>query len=104
QSAEKGVPDMQAAFSNIFGQGNWIIVGSLTAFLVGQLVDVLVFHRIKRATGEKWFWLRATGSTLISQFLDSFVVLYIAFVIGPAKWSYDLFLSVGIVNYIYKFV
>lgn len=104
QSAEKGVPDMQAAFSNIFGQGNWIIVGSLTAFLVGQLVDVLVFHRIKRATGEKWVWLRATGSTLISQFLDSFVVLYIAFVIGPAKWSYDLFLNVGIVNYIYKFV
>ena len=104
QYADKGVPDMQAAFSNIFGQGNWIIVGSLTAFLVGQIVDVFIFHRIKKVTGEKWIWLRATGSTLISQFLDSFVVLYIAFVIGPAKWSYDLFLNVGIVNYIYKFL
>ena len=49
-------------------------------------------------------WLRATGSTLVSQFVDSFVVLYIAFVIGPAKWSLSLFLAVGIVNYIYKFV
>lgn len=100
----QGVPDMQAAFSAIFGQGNWIIVGSMTAFLVGQIVDVLVFHRIKKATGERWIWLRATGSTLISQFLDSFVVLYIAFVIGPAKWSLDLFFNVGVVNYIYKLI
>src|SRR5437764_1415540 len=34
---DQGVPDMQAAFSGIFGQGNWIIVGSLVAFLVSQL-------------------------------------------------------------------
>ncbi len=102
--ADKGVPDAQAAFANIFGQGNWIIVGSLTAFLVGQIVDVTVFHRIKKLTGEKYVWLRATGSTLVSQFIDSFVVLYIAFVIGPAQWSIDLFLNVGAVNYIYKFL
>ncbi|MCB0661714.1 MAG: queuosine precursor transporter [Saprospiraceae bacterium] len=104
QYADNGVPDMQAAFSNIFGQGNWIIIGSLVAFLLGQIIDVLVFHRIKKITGEKHIWLRATGSTLISQFIDSFVVLYIAFVLGPAKWSFDLFLNVGIVNYIYKFI
>lgn len=104
QSAEKGVPDMQAAFANIFGQGNWIIVGSLVAFLVGQLIDVFVFQKIKRLTGEGKIWLRATGSTLISQFIDSFIVLYIAFVIGPAQWPMDLFLNVGTVNYIYKFL
>lgn len=104
QYDKDGVPDMQAAFSSIFGQGNWIIVGSLVAFLIGQIVDVLVFHRIKKITGDKYIWLRATGSTLISQFLDSFVVLYIAFVLGPAKWSFDLFLNVGLVNYAYKFI
>jgi uncharacterized integral membrane protein (TIGR00697 family) len=104
QYEKNGVPNMQAAFSNIFGQGNWIIVGSLVAFLLGQVVDVLVFHRIKKLTGDKYVWLRATGSTLVSQFLDSFVVLYIAFVLGPAKWSIDLFLNVGLVNYIYKFI
>ncbi len=103
-NSENGVPDMQVAFANIFGQGMWIIVGSLVAFLIGQLVDVLVFHRIKKMTGDKYIWLRATGSTLISQFIDSFVVLYIAFVIGPQHWEIGLFLAVGTVNYVYKFV
>jgi uncharacterized integral membrane protein (TIGR00697 family) len=53
-------------------------------------------------TGEKWIWLRATGSTAISQLIDSFVVLYIAFVIGPQRWPMNLFLAVGTVNYAYK--
>ena len=95
---------MQAAFSAIMGQGQWIIVGSLIAFLLGQLVDAQVFYRIKKITGGSKIWLRATLSTAISQFIDSFVVLYIAFVIGPPKWPLDLFLAVGTVNYTYKFV
>jgi uncharacterized integral membrane protein (TIGR00697 family) len=99
---ERGVPDMQVAFSNIFGQGMWTIAGSVTAFLVGQLIDVSVFHRIRLLTGERWIWLRATGSTLISQLIDSFVVLYIAFVLGPQKWPIPLFMAVATVNYAYK--
>ena len=102
-SADKGVPDMQEAYEVILGQGLWIIVGSLVAFLIGQLVDVMVFQTVKKWTGEKALWLRATGSTLVSQFIDSFVVLYIAFVIGPQQWSISLFLAVGTVNYLYKF-
>ena len=100
--AERGVPDMQAAFANIFGQGLWTIGGSVTAFLVGQLVDVALFHRIREATGEKLVWLRATGSTAVSQLIDSFIVLYIAFVLGPQHWPIPLFLAVGTVNYCYK--
>ena len=99
---ERGVPDMQAAFSSIFGQGMWTIAGSITAFLIGQLIDVAVFHRIRMLTGEKWIWLRATGSTAISQLIDSFVVLYIAFVLGPQKWPIPLFMAVATVNYGYK--
>ncbi|MBL8267979.1 MAG: queuosine precursor transporter [Steroidobacter sp.] len=99
---ERGVPDMQAAFSNIFGQGMWTIAGSVTAFLVGQLIDVAVFHRIRMLTGERWIWLRATGSTAVSQLVDSFVVLYIAFVLGPQHWPMSLFLAVASVNYGYK--
>ena len=102
QAAEAGVPNLQTAFRWVLGQGNWIIVGSLVAFLVGQLVDVSVFQRIKRWTGGQRVWLRATGSTVVSQFLDSYVVLFIAFVLGPPKWSIALFLAVGTVNYIYK--
>jgi queuosine precursor transporter len=97
-----GVPDMQAAFSSIFGQGMWIIVGSLVAFLVSQLVDVWVFHRIKKVTGEKNVWLRATGSTIVSQLVDSFIVLFIAFKIGKG-WSYQRVIAIGLVNYTYKF-
>lgn len=97
-----GIPDMQTAFGGIFGQGMWIIVASITAFLVSQIVDVTVFHRIKRATGEKHIWLRATGSTVISQLVDSFIVLYIAFKVG-AGWSWQMVLAICIVNYIYKF-
>jgi uncharacterized integral membrane protein (TIGR00697 family) len=98
----QGVPDLQAAFAAIFGQGLWTIGGSVTAFLVGQLIDVAVFQRIRRWTGERWIWMRATGSTLVSQLVDSFVVLYIAFVIGPQHWPIPLFLAVGTVNYAYK--
>lgn len=100
--AASGVPDMQAAFSAVFGQALWTIAGSITAFLVAQLIDVSVFHYIRRKTGPRWLGLRATGSTLISQFIDSYVVLYIAFVIGPQNWPISLFLAVGTVNYCYK--
>ena len=98
----QGVPDYQKAFAAVFGQGLWTIAGSVTAFLVGQLIDVAVFHRIRRATGERHVWLRATGSTAVSQLVDSFVVLYIAFVIGPQHWPMSLFLAVATVNYAYK--
>jgi uncharacterized integral membrane protein (TIGR00697 family) len=107
-----GVPDMGKAYNSVLGQGGFIIIGSLTAFILGQLIDVFVFHKIKKVTGEKRIWLRATGSTLISQFIDSFVVLFIAFYIGTRVnasgndfvWPFGLFIAVGIVNYIYKFI
>lgn len=97
------IQDMDLAFRQIFGQGLWIIIGSLVAFLVGQVIDVMVFHRIRQWTGEKRVWLRATGSTLVSQFVDSFVVLIIAFYIG-SDWELTRVLAIGMVNYIYKFV
>lgn len=106
-----GVPDMEAAYQSVLGQGGNIIIGSLAAFIFSQIIDVLVFHKIKNLTGEKMIWLRSTGSTIISQFIDSFVVLFIAFYIGSrvgAKgndyvWSFKLVMAVCTVNYIYKF-
>ena len=99
---KNGIPNMQFAYKGVFGQGLWIIVGSLVAFLIGQIVDVTVFTWIKNKTKDKYLWLRSTGSTLISQLIDSFLVLFIAFYIG-AGWSFKLVLAIGIVNYIYKF-
>lgn len=99
---DQGVPDYQKAFAAVFGQGLWTIGGSVIAFLLGQLIDVSVFHRIRRATGERFVWLRATGSTAVSQLVDSFVVLYIAFVLCPQQWPTSLFMAVSTVNYAYK--
>ncbi len=99
-----GVPDIQQAYAQIFGQGLWTIGGSVLAFLIGQLVDVLVFQRIRSITGQKMIWLRATASTAVSQLLDSFVVLYVAFVLGPQQWPIPQFLAVGTVNYVYKMI
>lgn len=90
------------AFNTIFRQGLGIILGSLTAFLLGQLIDVYVFQKLRAITGEKMIWLRATGSTFVSQFIDSFVVLGIAFYVF-GNWELSQVLAVGIINYIYKF-
>ncbi len=99
---DNGVPSMQAAFEAIFGQGMWIILGSLGAFLISQFIDVIVFHKIKKVTGEKMPWLRATGSTLVSQLVDSFVVLVNAFKLGN-NWTWSFVIAVCLVNYMYKF-
>ncbi len=106
-----GISNLQDAFSGIFGQGLLIIIGSVVAFLIGQIVDVIVFQKIRKYTGEGKIWLRATGSTLVSQFIDSFVVLSIAFYFGPmlfpsygSPWTFALLLAVGLNNYLYKFL
>ncbi|MDX1902603.1 MAG: queuosine precursor transporter [Thermonemataceae bacterium] len=89
------------AFKKIFSQSNRIILGSLTAFIIAQIADAYVFFHLRRVTGSKNIWLRATTSTLISQLFDSFVVLIIAFY---PQWSIAEVISIGIINYIYKFV
>jgi len=103
-----GTLDMNLAYNNVFGQGLWIIIGSLAAFLIGQILDVKVFHAVRNLTGDKHLWLRATVSTLVSQLVDSFVVLFIAFYIGklntPDQWPLSQVMAIAVVNYIYKFV
>ncbi len=94
------VIDMQLAFSKIFGQSQRIIIGSLVAFLIGQLTDVYIFQKLRKVTGSKMLWLRATGSTLVSQLIDSYVVLFIAFY---GVFSNQQIMAIGITNYIYKF-
>ncbi len=99
--------DISYAFNKVLLQGSYIIIGSLVAFLVGQLLDVYVFHKLRKITGNKYLWIRATGSTLVSQLVDSFVVLFIAFyLLAPAnsQWTVAQVISVGIINYIYKFI
>ena len=99
--AAHGIPDFNIAYKEVFGQGLGIIAGSLTAFLVGQVADAYIFQKLKLKTGHNAVWIRATGSTMVSQLIDSFVVLYIAFHIW-GDWPIAQVIAVGIVNYIYK--
>lgn len=75
-------------FRTVFGQSMYMIIASLTAFVTSQLVDSFVFWVIRRRTGSKFLWLRATGSTLVSQLIDTFIVQSIAFVL-PGIWTWS---------------
>ncbi len=99
-----------SAFATALGQSWAIVVASLCAFAVGQLIDVAVFAWLRRATGGRMLWLRAQGSTVVSQLIDTFVVIFLAFVIIPAVVGGGLFamkpgeaFAVCLTNYIYKF-
>ncbi|NLR90150.1 queuosine precursor transporter [Flammeovirga agarivorans] len=95
--------NIEEAFDKIFTQGMGIIIGSLVAFLIGQFLDAHTFQWLRKLTGSKQIWVRATGSTLISQLVDSFVVLGVAFYVF-GNWPLKQVLAVGIINYIYKFI
>jgi uncharacterized integral membrane protein (TIGR00697 family) len=92
-----------AQFNGVFGQSMWIIVGSITAFLVSQLIDVSIFHFFKNKTGNKMIWLRSTGSTVISQLFDSFIVLGIAFWM-TGKMTTEVYITSAFTGYFVKLI
>lgn len=94
-------PVSEEAFSEVFNQSRWIIVGSLTAFVFSQLVDVLVFTSFRRWTQGRFLWLRATGSTVVSQLVDSYIVAYIGFVV-PGKLAFWDCMGLATNNYAFK--
>ena len=100
--AAKGIsPVNDEQFQAVFGQSMLIIVGSIIAFMVSQLIDVTVFWYFRNKTGDKKIWLRTTGSTVISQLFDSFIVLGIAFWI-PGKIDFETFIGSALTGYTFK--
>jgi uncharacterized integral membrane protein (TIGR00697 family) len=96
-------PVSDAQFSAVFGQSLWIIAGSVVAFGISQLIDVAVFWLVRHKTGGRFLWMRATGSTIVSQLIDSIVIIGIAFWL-PGKVKTAEFLTVAASNYSYKFL
>ncbi|MCC7050540.1 MAG: queuosine precursor transporter [Bacteroidia bacterium] len=94
-------PVTDEQFTAVFGQSMWIIVGSVIAFLVSQLIDVFVFWKVHQHTQGKYIGLRATVSTAVSQLIDSFIVLGIAFWL-PGKINFAQFINLGFTNYVIK--
>jgi queuosine precursor transporter len=101
-------PTDDASFQRVFLQSRWIIVGSILAFLLAQLLDVTVFWLIRRATGPRLLWLRATGSTLVSQLIDTFVVgfigLHLPYLLGYQGVDGSTYLNSAVSGYLFKFV
>jgi uncharacterized integral membrane protein (TIGR00697 family) len=88
-------------FTAVFGQSMWIIIGSVIAFVISQLTDVMIFWFFKNLTQGKMIWLRATGSTVISQLIDTFIVAGIAFWL-PGKITLSEYLNMASTGYIAK--
>jgi uncharacterized integral membrane protein (TIGR00697 family) len=92
-----------AEFYAVFGQSLWIIVGSLVAFILSQFIDVSIFWLLREKTGGKMIWLRSTGSTVVSQLIDTFVVLGIAFWL-PGKMTTAVFINAALTGYTFKLI
>jgi uncharacterized integral membrane protein (TIGR00697 family) len=71
-SPDSPIPD--AVFRGAFGTSSRLYVASLTAYIIGQLLDIAIFQFLRRTTGHRLLWLRSTGSTVISQIIDSLAV------------------------------
>ena len=98
-SPNSPLPD--GIFNTVFGMSNRIFIASLCAYIVGQLLDINVFHALRHLTQEKMLWLRSTGSTVVSQLIDSIIVAFIAF---SGKLPVPQITEVAINNYGVKFL
>ena len=84
-----------AIYSPIF------VIGSITAYLISQLFDVWVFHKIKSITGTRMLWLRNNLSTLLSQALDTFIYTFVWVLAGQLDFSTAA--AIALSKYIFKF-
>jgi len=87
------------AFTAVFTQATRIQLSSMAAFLIANLVDISVFFVLKKATGNKMLWLRSTGSTAVSQLIDTFVITALAF---GGKIGFDDYLTIVFTSYLIK--
>lgn len=105
---EVGFNIKPGSFEDVFANSRQMYLASLAAFLVGSMSDIYLFGVLKRATGGRMVWLRATGSTVASQAVDSFVVTYLAFHVfkagTPEQAPMGTVVSMAATGYTLKFV
>lgn len=86
-------------FDIVFTQATRIQLSSMVAFLISNLIDISVFFLVKRWTGNRMLWLRATGSTAVSQLVDTFLIMALVF---GAKLTLDEYLTLVFTSYLIK--
>lgn len=102
---------VEGSFNNIFGGSQRILLASMVAYVIGQFSDIALFHLLKRLTHNRLLWLRATGSTVVSQLIDTLVFQLVAWwgvvpaelILGIVGTSYvvKLLVAVGLTPIIY---
>lgn len=95
------VDSMQLAFESVFTLPGLLILGSMTAYLAAQLLDVRLFHYWKRVTQGRYLWLRNNASTMTSQLVDTIIVnsIFLGFGIGL---SWAVVAKIIIATYVFK--
>lgn len=93
-------PVGDAEFKKVFGFTFVAVAASMTAYLLAQFIDVQVFHFWKRVTKGKHLWLRNNGSTFLSQFIDTFTVLFLLCSFEVIEWN--LFWGLLINGFLFK--
>ena len=91
-------------FKAVFGWGVRLYIASITAYVVGQLLDISIFFALRKVTGHRFLWLRATGSTVLSQAVDTLVVNFVllmgtksmTFILATARNSYLIKLGLAV--------
>jgi len=91
----------KSVFNTIANQYTGMFLASITAYVIGQMLDIQVFHWIRARSGHRFIWLRATGSTVISQLVDSLLVTFIAF---NGQMAYAHIFHLAMSEYVWKFI
>ena len=90
---------IQEHYMAVFGQSGRAIVGSMAAYLLAQFIDVRLYHFWRRLTDGRHLWLRNNASTMLSQLLDTTVVVTILF---AGVWTWSQIGAVILASYAYK--
>ena len=80
-------PIQNETFHNVFGLTGVAVGASMTAYLLAQLIDIRIYHFWKKLTKGKHLWLRNNASTMTSQFVDTFSVLFLLCSFEAIKWE-----------------
>ena len=82
-------------FNLVFGNTSLAVGASMLAYLCAQFIDIKIYHFWKKTTNGKHLWLRNNFSTMCSQSLDTFLIIFLLCAGGAIEWSkfYTLFLQ-----------
>lgn len=93
-------PINNSVFTNVFGRTILAVGASMTAYLFAQFVDIQIYHFWKRLTKGKHLWLRNNFSTFLSQFVDTFSVVFLLCFFEVLPWH--MFKGLLISGFLFK--